>query len=70
MEKEKYALFADNKAVYIGTWQQLKTWRENDMLRDVRHDYLYNIEKLDGEKEKALKEAAADGYIFLYYSAQ
>lgn len=64
----KYAIFGDNRAVYVGaSFEQVCFWHSEDLLKDVRHDYLYNIEEIDDEKEKALKQAAADGYIFLYY---
>ena len=68
MEDQKIAIYADNKTVYIAPSLKAATaWRANDWLEECRHDYFYNMEGITEAQEKALQEAAANGYIFLYY---
>lgn len=65
---KKYALFADNRIVYIGSSEkQVRFWLAEDLLRGVDHRFLYEWREINEAEEKALKEEASEGRIFLYY---
>lgn len=64
---KKYVIYGDNNYVYIGSLQQIKFWREEDLLQNIDHRSSYIIEALDDKKEAMLKEEAAGGYIKLFY---
>ena len=65
---KKAAIFADNRAVYIAPNEKTALyWLHNDLLKECRAGYLYDVEEIDDEQEKALKEKDAAGYIFLMY---
>lgn len=65
---KKYAIFADDRIVYIGSSaDQVSFWLSEDLLQGVDHRFLYEWREIDEEEEKELKESAAEGRIFLYY---
>ena len=65
---KKAAIYADDNVVYIAPNEKTAIfWLSEDLLQHCDHRFLYCIENIDDEKEKALKARAADGYIFLYY---
>ena len=65
---KKAAIYADNKAVYIAPSEKTALyWLHNDLLKECCAGYVYDVEEITDEEEKALKEKDAAGYIFLYY---
>lgn len=65
---KKAAIYAENKAVYIAPNEKTALyWLHNDLLKECRPGYIYAVEEITDDEEKALKEKDAAGYIFLYY---
>lgn len=65
---KKAAIYADNKAVYIAPSEKTALyWLHNDLLKECRAGYVYDVEEITDDEERALKEKATAGYIFLYY---